>query len=94
MKIQNYKSQNTNYKQITNYKLQITNKLAAKAREETLRATKDKTFNSKSSHGLHRDSFKLKTMTALMKSFCRGVQGGRFFQKESPLAAGGKRSNK
>ena len=25
-----------------------------------------------------------------MKSFCRGVQGGRFLQKESPLAAGGK----
>ncbi len=26
----------------------------------------------------------------LIKSFCGGVQGGRFFQKESPLAAGGK----
>jgi len=26
----------------------------------------------------------------LHKRFCRGVQGGRFFQKESPLAAGGK----
>jgi hypothetical protein len=25
-----------------------------------------------------------------MKSFCGGVQGGRFFQKKSPLAAGGK----
>jgi hypothetical protein len=25
----------------------------------------------------------------LIKSFCRGVQGGRFFQKEPPLAAGG-----
>jgi hypothetical protein len=39
---------------------------------------------------LYKDSFKLQTMTALIKSFCRGVQGGRFFQKESPLAAGGK----
>jgi hypothetical protein len=28
----------------------------------------------------------------LMKSFCWGVQGGRFFQKESPLAAGGKKN--
>jgi hypothetical protein len=27
-----------------------------------------------------------------MKSFCEGVQGGRFFQKESPLAAGGKKA--
>jgi hypothetical protein len=26
----------------------------------------------------------------LIKSFCGGVQGGRFLQKESPLAAGGK----
>jgi len=24
-----------------------------------------------------------------MKSFCRGVQGGQFFQKAPPLAAGG-----
>jgi hypothetical protein len=36
------------------------------------------------------DSFKLQSMTALIKSFCGGVQGGRFFQKEPPLAAGGK----
>jgi hypothetical protein len=28
-----------------------------------------------------------------MKSFCRGVQGGRFLQKESPLAAGGRRQH-
>jgi len=44
---------------------------------------------TKGSHDLHQGPFKLQTMTALMKSFCRGVQGGRFFQKESPLAAGG-----
>jgi len=25
----------------------------------------------------------------LIKSFCRGVQGGQFFQKAPPLAAGG-----
>jgi hypothetical protein len=25
-----------------------------------------------------------------IKSFCGGVQGGRFFQKAPPLAAGGK----
>jgi alanine racemase len=30
----------------------------------------------------------------LIKSFCWGVQGGRFFQKESPLAAGGKKMAK
>jgi penicillin-binding protein 1C len=30
----------------------------------------------------------------LMKSFCGGVQGGRFFQKESPLAAGGKKKHR
>ena len=45
---------------------------------------------TKGSHGLHRGSFKLQTMTALIKSFCGGVQGGRFFQKALPLAAGGK----
>jgi hypothetical protein len=44
----------------------------------------------KGSHGLHQDSFKLQTMTALIKSFCRGVQGGQFFQKAPPLAAGGR----
>jgi hypothetical protein len=27
----------------------------------------------------------------LMKSFSEGVQGGRFFQKESPLVAEGKK---
>jgi hypothetical protein len=35
------------------------------------------------------DSFKLQTITALIKSFCGGVQGGQFFQKAPPLAAGG-----
>jgi hypothetical protein len=41
--------------------------------------------NSEGSHGLHQGSFKLQTMTALIKSFCRGVQGGQFFQKAPPL---------
>jgi hypothetical protein len=44
---------------------------------------------TKGSYGLHRGSFKLQTMTALIKSFCGGVQGGQFFQKAPPLAAGG-----
>jgi len=44
----------------------------------------------KGSHGLHKNSFKLQTMTALMKSFCGRVQGGQFFQKAPPLAGGGK----
>ena len=67
----NYKLQNTNYKQITNY-----NVLNYKQK-------------TKGSHGLHQGSFKLQTMTALIKSFCGGVQGGQFFQKAPPLAAGG-----
>jgi len=44
---------------------------------------------NKGSHGLHQDTFTLQAMTALIKSFCRGVQGGQFFQKAPPLAAGG-----
>jgi acyl-coenzyme A synthetase/AMP-(fatty) acid ligase len=32
--------------------------------------------------------------TYLSKSFCRGVQGGRFLQKAPPLAAGGKKTYK
>jgi tetratricopeptide (TPR) repeat protein len=43
----------------------------------------------KGSYGLHQGTFKLQTITALIKSFCRGVQGGQFFQKAPPLAAGG-----
>ena len=35
------------------------------------------------------DSFKLQTMTALMKSFCGGSRGA-VFSKRAPLAAGGK----
>jgi A/G-specific adenine glycosylase len=38
----------------------------------------------KGSHGLHKDSLKLQTMTALIKSFCGGVQGGQFLQKAPP----------
>jgi len=68
----NYKLQNTNYKQITNY---------------NVRNYKQKI---KGSHGLHKGPFELQTMTALIKNFCGGVQGGRFFQKAPPLAAGGK----
>jgi hypothetical protein len=71
-----YKLQNTNYKQITNYKLQITNGVAPPTY-----------YCKEGSHGLHKDSFKLQTMTALIKSFCWGVQGGQFFQKAPPLVA-------
>jgi hypothetical protein len=46
---------------------------------------------NKGGHSLHRDSFTLQTMTDLNKSFCGGVQGGQFFQKAPPLAAGGKK---
>ncbi len=47
------------------------------------------TKEPKGSHGLHQGSLKLQTMTALIKSFYGGVQGGQFFQKAPPLAAGG-----
>jgi hypothetical protein len=36
---------------------------------------------------LHKDFFRVQTMTALMKSFCGGVQmlhGGSFFKKRPP----------
>jgi hypothetical protein len=40
--------------------------------------------NNKGSHGLPQDSFKLQTMTALFKSFCRGSRGA-VFSKRAPL---------
>jgi hypothetical protein len=58
-----------------NYKLQITKKEAHELHELT-RISKKKETNittSRGSHGLHRGSFKLQTMTALIKSFCRGA---------------------
>jgi hypothetical protein len=54
----------------------------------------NKSMNHKGSHGLHQDTFKLQTMTALIKSFCRGVQGGQFFQKAPPLVAEGRKNEK
>ncbi|MGD2085692.1 MAG: hypothetical protein PVH61_05855 [Candidatus Aminicenantes bacterium] len=65
-----------------NYKLQITN--------YNVRNYKQK---NKGSYGLHRGSFRLQTMTALMKSFCGGSRGA-VFSKRAPLAAGGKNGNK
>ena len=43
---------------------------------------------TKGNHELHHGTFKLQTMTALIKSFCGGP-GGSFYKKR-PLAAGGK----
>jgi hypothetical protein len=71
-----------------NYKLQITNKAApfgqvlnafgegdAHELHELTRIT-ERNYNgkitTKGSHGLHQDTFKLQTMTALIKSFCGG----------------------
>jgi hypothetical protein len=48
-----------------------------------------KNKKSKGSHGLHQDSFRLQTMTALIKSFCRGSRGA-VFSKSAPLAVGDK----
>jgi hypothetical protein len=67
-----------------NYKLQNTNYKQITMSKITNRKTEG-------SHGLPKDSFRLQTMTALIKSFCGGVQGGQFFQKAPPLAAGGRR---
>jgi hypothetical protein len=47
-------------------------------------------INFKGSHGLHQGSFKLQTMTALIKSFCGGSRGA-VFSKRAPLAAGGRK---
>ena len=60
-----------------NYKSQITNKK---------QNTNCKKY--KGSHGLQ-GTFRLQTMTALMKSFCGGPGGGFF--KRSPLVAEGRR---
>jgi hypothetical protein len=49
------------------------------------------TKKNKGSHGLHQDSFKLQTVTALIKSFCGGSRGA-VFSKRAPLAAGGRKS--
>ena len=46
-------------------------------------------YKVEGSHGLHQGSFKLQTMTALMKSFGGGSRGA-VFSKRAPLAAGGK----
>jgi len=48
--------------QITKYKLQTNYKLQITNKK------------AKGSHGLHQGSFKLQTMTALIKSFCRGLK--------------------
>jgi hypothetical protein len=50
-------------------------------------------INPEGSHGLHQGSFKLQTMTALIKSFCGGSRGA-VLSKRAPLAAGGKNENR
>jgi hypothetical protein len=83
--------------QITNHKLQTNYKKDGPriTRINTNFPKKQDKYNNitttKGSHGLHQGSFKPQSMTALIKSFCGGVQGGRFFQKELPLAAGGRK---
>ncbi len=51
-----------------NYKLQNTKKTAHELHELT---------RNEGSHGLHQDTFKLQTMTALIKSFCGGIRAKR-----------------
>jgi hypothetical protein len=76
---ENYKLQITKYKQITNYKIQITNKVAHELHELTRISEKKETSitTTKGSHGLHQDSFKLQSMSALIKSFCGGAKRGK-----------------
>jgi hypothetical protein len=72
-----------------NYKSQNTKEMAHELHELTRIPEKKETSikTTKGSHGLHQDSFRLQTMTALIKSFCGGVQmlhGGSFFKKRPP----------
>ncbi len=81
-KITNYKIQITNKLQITNYKLQTIH--LPKERQvpnDNVRNYKQKT---KGGHGLHKDSFKLQTMTAFNQKLLRGVQGDGFLEKSPP----------
>jgi hypothetical protein len=89
-------------KKITNYKIQITNKAPVYKKGrcrmtnyklQTMRLSKKRrllNFNvqkNKGSYGLHQGTFKLQTMTALIKSFrgCfMGSRGGGFFKKSPP----------
>jgi hypothetical protein len=82
----NSKLQNTNYKQITNYKLQITKKMAHELHELTRISEKKETIitKTKDGHGLHKDSSRLQTMTAFNEKLLRGVQGGGFLEKSPP----------
>jgi hypothetical protein len=63
---ENYKLQNTKYKQITNYKIQITKKTAHELHELTRISKKKKTTitKTKGSHGLPPGRISMQTMTA------------------------------
>ena len=76
-------------RKITNYKIQIT-KGVAPPTHYCIGSGKSHWEEKKSSHGLPKDSFKLQTMTALIKSFCGGSRGGGF-SKRAPLVAEGKK---
>ena len=79
---ENYKLQNTNYKQNTKYNVQNYKQRDARVLKKLINKTKG-------SHGLHRGTFKLQIMTALIKSFYGGSRGA-VFSKRAPLAAGGR----
>jgi hypothetical protein len=76
----NYKLQNTNYK------LQITNKVAHELHELTrISEKKERSLTTtKGGHGLHKESFKLQIMTAFNQKFLRGGPGGAVFSKSAP----------
>jgi hypothetical protein len=78
----NYKLQITNYKQCTCLKKGRCNYNVQNYKQKNQRQS-----------WIAQGSFKLQAMTALIKSFCGGVQGGQFFQKAPPLAAEGNNEN-
>ena len=94
----NYKLQNTNYRQITNKAVpfgQVLNAFGEKDAHELhdLARSSGRKYTvkiaTKGSHGLHKDTLRLQTMTALIKSFCGGSRGA-VFSKRAPLVAEGK----
>ncbi len=68
--LKNEKGKGPGMIKITNYKLQITNKLQIK--------------NYKGGHGLPKDSSRLQNMTAFNKKFLQGGPGGAVFSKSAP----------
>jgi hypothetical protein len=79
--LENYKLQVTNYKQITNYNVQNYKKNGVFEVDQSLNQL---IINPKDGHGLHKDIFRLQTMTVFNQKLLQGVQGGGFLEKSPP----------